>query len=537
MADSRMHHAEDSEILDEFDGHAEFEALLSDAFMWGPDSGDAARAMSALFGHPPDAADTHGSTTAPPQQLLGGLLRTHGPHMSPFSGLPSAFIFGAAAGAEAVPHPVEHPAESQPQQQQQHQQQHQQHQQHQQQQPPAAPPPRPPSPQPPPPGPKRGRGRPPKTAGEYTESYRAVKEYRNRSKQRMSALEQELTEKLGQLQLLTAENQALQAREVVLQEAINANDAALARELAEAAAAEDAATAGISTPPDGSAAAPNQHSQHLQQQQQQQQRRRPGGVAPAGEGSPGPSPALLEMLELYREYVRRLRARLGPDGALRPLAPWEERFPPGRLLMKLFMGLRQEEGLAFITSNLETGERTTELPEGWWQRVAEGLYLRPEQHARIAAAMEEFLGAADRLLAQRRRLQLRLSDALRRLQGGVPANADTAGAAAAGAAAAGGRLEGGPCQENGLASGQQVAGEDHEELLNALHANLMREDRVWATTAWALKLMVDEQQIGTVSLLSWPFVPRFVQICAAKLGVGPAAATEVAAAAAAARRG
>jgi hypothetical protein len=65
----------------------------------------------------------------------------------------------------------------------------------------------------------------------------------------------------------------------------------------------------------------------------------------------------------------------------------------------------------------------------------------------------------------------------------------------------------------------------------------MREDRVWATTAWALKLMVDEQQIGTVSLLSWPFVPRFVQICAAKLGVGPAAATEVAAAAAAARRG
>jgi hypothetical protein len=58
------------------------------------------------------------------------------------------------------------------------------------------------------------------------------------------------------------------------------------------------------------------------------------------------------MLELYREYVRRLRARLGPDGALRPLAPWEERFPPGRLLMKLFMGLRQEEGLAFITSNL-----------------------------------------------------------------------------------------------------------------------------------------------------------------------------------------
>jgi hypothetical protein len=109
-----------------------------------------------------------------------------------------------------VPHPVEHPAESQPQQQQQHQQQHQQHQQHQQQQPPAAPPPRPPGPQPPPPGPKRGRGRPPKTAGEYTESYRAVKEYRNRSKQRMSALEQELTEKLGQLQLLTAENQALQ---------------------------------------------------------------------------------------------------------------------------------------------------------------------------------------------------------------------------------------------------------------------------------------------------------------------------------------
>jgi hypothetical protein len=87
--------------------------------------------------------------------------------------------------------------------------------------------------------------------------------------------------------------------------------------------------------------------------------------------------------------------------------------------------------------------------------------------------MEEFLGAADRLLAQRRRLQLRLSDALRRLQGGVPANADTAGAAAAGAAAAGGRLEGGPCQENGLASGQQVAGEDHEELLNALHANLV----------------------------------------------------------------
>lgn len=50
-----------------------------------------------------------------------------------------------------------------------------------------------------------------------------------------------------------------------------------------------------------------------------------------------------------------------------------------------------------------------------------------------------------------------------------------------------------------------------------IHPPQIREERVWKTTTWALTMMVEEVQIGTASLLSWPYPVRFVQVFAAKL--------------------
>lgn len=58
-------------------------------------------------------------------------------------------------------------------------------------------------------------------------------------------------------------------------------------------------------------------------------------------------------------------------------------------------------------------------------------------------------------------------------------------------------------------------------LLTATNTNAhpqLREDRVWTVTAFSLQQLMEEEQLGTISLLSWPYALRAVQVCAAKLG-------------------
>ncbi len=46
------------------------------------------------------------------------------------------------------------------------------------------------------------------------------------------------------------------------------------------------------------------------------------------------------------------------------------------------------------------------------------------------------------------------------------------------------------------------------------------EDRFWNTATSFLMLTLHESQLAAAMLHSWPFMPRYVQICAAKLGSG-----------------
>lgn len=59
--------------------------------------------------------------------------------------------------------------------------------------------------------PGRPVGRPVKTSGEYSKSYLRVKQWRQRTKDDMAGLTAKLQQKMAQLELLTAENQMLQA--------------------------------------------------------------------------------------------------------------------------------------------------------------------------------------------------------------------------------------------------------------------------------------------------------------------------------------
>lgn len=129
---------------------------------------------------------------------------------------------------------------------------------------------------------------------------------------------------------------------MVLQTAINANEHALTQQQAEAAAVTAAAVAAV-VPAAGEA----EGTASMQQRQQQQQ-----GVADWT-----PSPAFQELLLVYIEYVRRLRARVTPGGALRPLHAWEERYPPNRELFRLSLALRPEESLVLLMTNLVSGLR------------------------------------------------------------------------------------------------------------------------------------------------------------------------------------
>jgi hypothetical protein len=57
---------------------------------------------------------------------------------------------------------------------------------------------------------KRPPGRPPKASGEYSKHYLRLKEYRQRQKDSVAGLNAEVKSKLEELNLLSAENQALQ---------------------------------------------------------------------------------------------------------------------------------------------------------------------------------------------------------------------------------------------------------------------------------------------------------------------------------------
>jgi len=138
----------------------------------------------------------------------------------------------------------------------------------------------------------------------------------------------------------------------------------------------------------------------------------------------------------------------------------------------------------------------------------------------MSAVLDTFFIAMERLMDQRRELQARLASTLQQLQARGMGPASAAAASDAGEKQPPSRLVKSSSSSSSSSSvgSQDTAAEDfgHDELLDEISANMLREDRVWNTAAWALKLMVSEHQLGTASVHSWPFTTRFVQITAAK---------------------
>jgi hypothetical protein len=85
------------------------------------------------------------------------------------------------------------------------------------------------------------------------------------------------------------------------------------------------------------------------------------GAPPTPDAPPLPAPprqwsrCLSDFVALYTEYVRRLRLRAGPDGKVAPLLPGEERFPPDRELMKMYMTMTPSDSLTLLMTNLVGG--------------------------------------------------------------------------------------------------------------------------------------------------------------------------------------
>jgi len=238
------------------------------------------------------------------------------------------------------------------------------------------PPPDPPVSAPQPPA-RRGRGRPPKASGDYTKGYLYVKEYRSRKKDEFSTLAKELDAKMAELQLLTAENVMLQAREEVLQAAVSSSAVAALDQLqgglkpSETAAAGAAVARGTALSSVGCAGTADTPSATKQQQQQQQ----PAAACIQTEHQliqqslqlehlnlapyehwhriPDDMSTLRGFLSLYVEYVNRMRLRpRNPDGSVAPLQPGQERWPPNRELMRLSMALTLEETAYVCELNL-----------------------------------------------------------------------------------------------------------------------------------------------------------------------------------------
>ena len=207
----------------------------------------------------------------------------------------------------------------------------------------------------------------------------------------------------------------------------------------------------------------------------------------------------------------------------------------------------------------ERGVVVDALPEGIWKRVADGLDISPEELAAISDAMATFARAMARLMAQREAAKRELAAAMTALQGAQPTAATAATGARAGSIAAVEeamaeltanlvRVQQGfkkqamrvrlarrapPASQsafNTLTTAHTLAHTYKHTLTPTTHQTQRtqtqrtqthtqtREHRARVTLSWSLKLLIREEELANAALLAWPFMPRFAQIAAAKLG-------------------
>ncbi|KAI8470221.1 MAG: hypothetical protein J3K34DRAFT_264324 [Monoraphidium minutum] len=354
-------------------------------------------------------------------------------------------------------------------------------------------------PDPAPPG-RRPRGRPPKVGAEYSARYGAVRRYRHRQKGGVERMAEDVAARTQQLQLLAAENSMLRAKEEVLTATLQHGHAALLARTHSAAAQPPPTPAfpllragpGVAASPAPAPGTPDWGPGT------------PGASlgAPGEAPAPAPalSPALAQFQALYNHYGQWLKSRVQPDGRLAPVPPGGVRTPPGRELMMLALDLPMAEGVAILMTDMETGLPTQGAPDGTWTRAAAAFELTEEQVPRLEAAITTFTQAMGRIMARRHELQAQLADALAALE-----------AAAAAAAAAG---------AGGLEAAAAVGGDDTEEAMAELSANVVAEYRLRNVVAWSIRLLLNWDQLDAMSYACWPFTPRFIQIIQIKLGRG-----------------
>jgi len=176
---------------------------------------------------------------------------------------------------------------------------------------------------------KRPPGRPPKADGsDYSKQYLRLKAYRQRKQDSVAGLATTLHEKMAQLELLTAENEALQFQELVLTESIKSEVPCTPAPTSTAAGASggscSSSDAGVRSrtpsvnylaPPDGGLDGSGGSGAFAANQQ-------PGG-APAADAAPFSSssatpqrsPAFTQVLEAVASIMQQLRALVPVDAA------------------------------------------------------------------------------------------------------------------------------------------------------------------------------------------------------------------------------
>ncbi|GBF94858.1 hypothetical protein Rsub_08030 [Raphidocelis subcapitata] len=395
---------------------------------------------------------------------------------------------------------------------------------------------------------KRPPGRPPKAAGEYSKQYLRLKQYRQRQKDGVAGLNAEVQSKMQEINMLCATNQALQAREAILQDLMASEGAAGRGDLAGAAQNEAAGGAGgrrseggsgapgDGPQSDGSLAKSNRPASTCPLDNPGNRAGSGGGSGDAclcasgsdggadggqpppsgpangdgqpppsgpanGDGQPPPSgPAngdgqpAVQRSPHFQQLVDGLHLSYARCGAIAPRCEDDAAgMEHMRVMLQHYMSLSPEEAYLFLGTNMETGEVVGELPEGFWARVATGLELQPGQDARLSAALDLFEVDMGKLMAERRQLQSELAKVM-----GPPE--------------AGGGVD---------ARGEEtLSAAEREELLALLQSNMVREHRLWSTAAWTVRHLLDMRQIHDCCRLSWPFWPRLTLIAFAKLGRG-----------------
>ncbi|GBF97610.1 hypothetical protein Rsub_10746 [Raphidocelis subcapitata] len=398
----------------------------------------------------------------------------------------------------------------------------------------ASPPASPPAPQQ-----RRGRGRPPGLGGDYTKKYLSVKRYREKKKSMMAQLEAEVVDKLAQVKLLMAENDALQTRERVLQTVIDGGEGRM-RQLEEEEARQDwqRAEAGrvvdraLSSGNSGSCPCRVASSSSSSICGSASEALATGGREPSDSSAEaaaaavaaaataaaaaaaaavtaaeGPSEQaasaarLAAFCQRYNALVAHIRARrLRRDGRVRPAAAGDPLAAEPFELVQLALAMPPEDSYALLTTNAETGQSEAHPPD-LHGRVARALKLSPKQQACVLAAWRTFEAALARLKADRAALLDALASMQQHLDG-VPAPAGAPAAEFARAQAV----------ETGISRVLQSA--DHEAIALALEDNMSRENQQWGIMTGTLALLLEEHQLAHIAALSHPYMLSLTQVAA-----------------------